>query len=577
MREGVDVGRLKRLLVLAVVLGAAAGPAHRASAQDAGPLVQESWAHVEQWETATDGASRISLAAAPGRFGTALSLNYQVRADEPGWVQIQKRLSGPSAPDRPYTFLLKAAGTGDLEIKLIDTDGGTFLRRLPLADKYQDWTRLVFYPSSLEYGWGGRNATFDGAAILAVAISRGGSGTVWLDDIGQPDPGLAASFPTAGPQLDPDRDLPGIGFHQRRAAAMLTEDPGVLLWLEAVQDHSSPEQALLPSQEDNEAQTFNNALVAMAFIVKGERARAERILDFYAHATRRDNTDATLQNFFYKGQARGFFQHVNLRADANIAAYHNPGLSDRWMGDMAWLLIACEYHEKTYRSPRYRPLARLLTRLLLSWYVKAGDGLGGYVQSGWRAGDQRLHEAGGHPEGNIDAYAAFRLVGRTHEAREIRVWLDRTLHGDSAPLDHYSWRVLAYGAEAAPLLEIPDADLRYRKTLSVHGREVQGFYHSADAAVENIWLDGIGHLACGFLAYGDRQRGCFFANQLDALLIDREVGGVTCRALPYTVNGQGGFDWVRQDRGFVSVAAWYIFAKNGFNPMRLERVPVPTP
>jgi hypothetical protein len=33
--------------------------------------------------------------------------------------------------------------------------------------------------------------------------------------------------------------------------------------------------------ENNEAQTFNNALVAMAFLVKGERDRAERILDFY--------------------------------------------------------------------------------------------------------------------------------------------------------------------------------------------------------------------------------------------------------------------------------------------------------
>jgi hypothetical protein len=209
--------------------------------------------------------------------------------------------------------------------------------------------------------------------------------------------------------------------------------------------------------------------------------------------------------------------------------------------------------------------------------MKAKDGRGGYVQSGWRGGDQRLHESGGHPEGNIDAYAAFRPVGRKREAKEIRLWLDHAISDSSSPLDHYSWRVLAYGAEAAPLLDIPDSDRRYRKTVNVHGRQVQGFYHRADETINNIWLDGTGHIACGFLAYGDRQRGCFFANQLDALLLDREVGGVKCRALPYKVNGEGGFDWVRQDRGFVSVAAWYLFAKNGLNPMRLERFPALTP
>lgn len=575
IRGGKPPGRSPWVLVLAVALGGPAGCARRAPGDAA--QVRERWDAAGQWETSTDGASTVRLAAAPGRFGTALALHYQLRADEQGWVQIQKPVSGPDTADRPFTFLVKAAGTGELEVKLIDRDGGTFLRRLPLAGRYRDWTRLVVYPGCLEYGWGGRNDTFDGASALALAVSGKGSGTVWFNDIGVASPGLASSFPSAGPQLDPDRDLPGIGFRQRRDPAMLPEDPGVLAWLEAVQDSSSPEQALLPSQEDNEAQTFNNALVAMAFIVKGERPRAERILDFYARATRRDNTDPTLQSFFYEGQARGFFQYVNLRADARGAAYHNPGPSDRWMGDMAWLLIACEYHGKVYQSPRYRPLAGLLTRLLLSWYVKAEDGPGGYVRSGWRAGDQRLHEGGGHPEGNIDAYAAFRLVGRKREADEIRVWLDRAIRDRGAPLDHYSWRVLAFGAEAAPLLDIPDADLRYRKTVTVHGREVQGFYHGADATTRNIWLDGTGHLACGFLAYGDRRRGFFFANQLDALLVDREVGGVRCRALPYTVNAEGGFDWVRQDRGFVSVAAWYLFAKNGLNPMRLERFPVRTP
>ena len=98
-----------------------------------------------------------------------------------------------------------------------------------------------------------------------------------------------------------------------------------------------------------------------------------------------------------------------------------------------------------------------------------------------------------------------------------------------------------------------------------------GFFDHADITVTNIWLDGLGHAACAYHAYGDKKRGNFYANQLDALLLDRDINGVRCRAFPYVANKTGGYEWVRFDRGFVSVAAWYLFAKNGFNPMTLEK------
>jgi hypothetical protein len=56
---------------------------------------------------------------------------------------------------------------------------------------------------------------------------------------------------------------------------------------------------------------------------------------------------------------------------------------------------------------------------------------------------------------------------------------------------------------------------------------------------------------------------------MDALLIDRDINGQATRALPYTTNGEGGLQWVRWDRGFTSTAAWYLFAKNRFNPFTL--------
>ena len=370
--------------------------------------------------------------------------------------------------------------------------------------------------------------------------------------------------PGGGPVLDPDRELPGTGFRQRRDSSMLPEDPLVLEWLKVMQDHASEDKKLVPSMEgDNEAQTFNNSIVAMAFVLKNERERAERIMDFYASHTNINNTDLTLQNFFYNREARGFYQHVSL------STYHDEGnSSDRWIGDMAWLLLACKFYGQHFSSDRYTGLITLIKNLLTSFYHQEGSG--GYVQSGWRNGDRRLHEATGHHEGNIDCYAVMRVCGDDTMAGNIRNWLDSALmNAVDLPLDLYTWRVLAFGNGVASLLNIPEYDLRYRKILDVGGAGVMGFYHGPDIDMNNFWMDGTGHMACAFQSVGQEERGCFYANQMDRLLISRTQYGHQTRSLPYTLNRTGGYDWVDTTKGFSSTAAWYILAKNRFNPLKL--------
>ena len=207
--------------------------------------------------------------------------------------------------------------TGNLEIKFVDRDGSIFGTKVPLLDAFTNWTPVNVYRNNTEYWWGGDDQ-FSGLTEFQFAVSGKGEGVLRLSGIGLGRPGLPASFPAVGPVVDPNADLPGIGFKQRRAAELIPEDPLVLEWLKQVQDVSSPERQLLPSMEDNEAHTFNNAIVAMAFILKGEKERAERILDFFAKATLRDNRDPTLQNFFYQSEPRGFFQAVNLNTAAKL-------------------------------------------------------------------------------------------------------------------------------------------------------------------------------------------------------------------------------------------------------------------
>jgi hypothetical protein len=523
------------------------------------------------WSIHTDGQTTARLEQDPAK-PEALVVPFRLQG---GWGFVELMQDLPRRPDAETPLVLDVAcdaGTA-LEFKFTDADGSVFGYRMkpPAAGRP---TRVVLYWNNFEYWWGGQNDTFDEPRTLALAVAGAGSGTLRFERVGFGPPGLPATAAPAGPLLDPDRNLPGVGIRQRRAAAMTPEHPLVLEWLRQAQDASLPDRRLVGnSAGENMYQTFNNALVAMAFILKGERERAERILDFFAEATEPDNTDPRRQNFFLRGEPRGFFQNAVAEIRDGTTTYREPGGSDRWMGDMAWLLLAVEHHRQAFQSDRYDRLRRLLLDLLISFYRDAPDGPGGYVQHGWRDSDARLHEDHGHPEGNIDCYAVFRLCGRVDLAGRVRTWLDRAIKGRNLPLDLYTWRVLAYGAAAAPLLDIPEHDLRYRKTLIRDGRPAVGFYHGPDPDVNNIWLDGLGHIACAYVTLGDRSRGYFYANQLDAFLIEEHINGKAVRTLPYTATQDGAYGWVDVNRGFVSVGAWYLFAKNGFNPLALTTTP----
>ena len=364
----------------------------------------------------------------------------------------------------------------------------------------------------------------------------------------------------------------------------------VLQYLKDIQDNFSNDNWLVPAMEDNSGQTFNNAVTAMAFILTNEKERAERILDFYANRTDTANQNLNYQNFFYNGEARGFFQNIDLNNS------YTPFISDRWMGDNAWLLLAYKYYEQEYgfiSKPLYNSITVYLKNLLLDFYIDDPSGHGGFVQHGWRWGprnssnpvnDYRLHEYDsignpiGHEEGNIDAYAAFKLCGEFEKAEKIKEWLDYRMNElaglPGLPLDLFSWRSLAFcheGLYYKLLVNVPENDPGFKKQVTFLGREATGFFSFDDAAVQNVWLDGTGHMVCAFYSSGYSDKGNFYSSQLDSFLINRSFGISNSLAIPYTANQTGGYSWVDITKGFSSSCAWYIFAKYGFNPFTFEK------
>lgn len=484
------------------------------------------------------------------------------------WLALRNRINESSLFDKlPLVLRLKSESKDILELKLIDEDGSVFGTKISLENKYNSFSEIVIYKNNVSYLWGGKNDVLDNIKYFEIAISGNGKGKLYLQNLYFDTSKPKSKLPILNSVIDSLYDIKGFGFLQRRDSVLTIEDPLVLEYLKDVQDYSSKEMNLLPSQEGNEVSTFNNALVAMAFILKDEKERAERILDYYKRARIKENNNLELQNFYFNGEARGYYQYSNLNTKKGNKANHQLRNSDRWMGDNTWLTIAYLYYRKKYKSTKYDSVINDLKQLLISWYISLNDKKGGYLGHGWRNVDTKLHEISGHEEGNIDAYALFKLFKENEYSNNIRSWLDNSLHGKNLPLDLYTWRTLAYGNEFSYLLDIPESDFRYRKVIDIKGKKVMGFFHGPDINVNNIWLDGTGHVACAYISFGDKYRGYFYANQLDNFIIESKIGGRVTHTLPYTLSKEGGYNWVNHNKGFISVAAWYIFAKNKFNPL----------
>lgn len=512
------------------------------------------------WSFSKQTGTNGTISNYNGINGNGIQISYTFPSSG-GWVTMEIPFGSSYTKANPMIFFISAtSSTAKLEIKFIDNDGSVFDVK-PLLSKYPGgWAHVTTYLDNASYDWGG-NTKFDTPSKFSIAISgsASSSGTVYLDEIGIGKPGLASSFL---PTIDPNSELTGTGFAQRRDIAITPEDPLVLKFLEGLQDKTTTARNLVPTyQGGSQAQTFNNCLVTLAFLVKNEKERAERILDFYLNATDSANTDSLKQNFFYNGEARGFYQ------ECDIHTLKAMGAKNRWIGDMAWLLITCKNYQDKYSSTRYNYLITIIKDLLLSFYKEVSTG--GYIQHGWENGDANLHESYGHHEGNIDCYVVMKLCEEEYYAHQIKIWLDNQLDRNTAlPLDLYTWRTLAFGAMGdsyISLLSIPEYDFRYRKIINVNGTDVMGMYSEPNIAVTNFWNDGTGHISCAFQAFSEKQRGYFYANQLDPLIINQVIGTETTHGIPYTLNTDG-FPGVDPTIAVISSSAWYILAKNGCNP-----------
>jgi hypothetical protein len=379
-------------------------------------------------------------------------------------------------------------------------------------------------------------------------------------------PGLTqAVMPTSIEPLTPEGNIP----------------PAVYQWLSRQQDNGT---GLLPSQQDNLASTYNNALAVMVFTLKGDYAKAKRILhffhgragEFFKNSCNSFNSSCSQTDPCDENAPCGFFQY---RDSTTGLPFQNI---NRWMGDNAWLLIAIHYYQAKTGDASYSPMARAVIRLLESFQQSNG-----HIASGWE-NDDSIFNIRGHAEGNLDAYKALLLHGKTLEAQKVKRWLDlNNLDWKKGPLDLHSWRVLSLGKGYG--FSLPDAErtddntVRYKNTINYKTAKVRGFlpftaltYFTHCRLKNNLWSEGTGQMAVSYYKAGYKGRGDFYVGELEKLLFE-PVDFPGTRTLSYLAHSSPlpsppppkdcpDYSWVRPSKGQVAAVSWYIFAKTRFNP-----------
>lgn len=316
---------------------------------------------------------------------------------------------------------------------------------------------------------------------------------------------------------------------------------------------------LLESVENgNRVSLYDNALAAMVFMLKGDYKRAEKIFDFF---------DARIHSELKNGVG-GFSQLRNKKG--------SPSSRRRWMGDNAWLLIALNNYKDKTGSTKYDYLAKKISK----WLKKLQDKDGGLF-SGYDSDDNLITNK--VTEGNIDVFNAVK--GYTSFHRKLLRFLEKNRWDSSEKsliswptnpkyfyaLDLHPWSYLMFENYPTNTLKAAKRFLTTQKT--INGIEVTGYCFDTDKDV--VWLEGTCQMALAFGVAGMNEEKNFYLTEIEKTLI-KSKNHLNSSGFSYASNHgttYGGNElWsVAANKIAISSGAWYLFAKQNFNPFAVGK------
>lgn len=294
--------------------------------------------------------------------------------------------------------------------------------------------------------------------------------------------------------------------------------------------------------------TYDQAVAAIAFQVKGDVTNARRVLD-------------ALKSMQY---ADGSWNTAYYCASKGVQE------SQKHVGPVLWIAMAVAWYEKRTGDTQYHAMgdkAALWSRQ----FQQADGGLNG----GLDYNGSLLTWAS--TEHNEDAYSVFTSFGYSTDATEVKAFLDNTVwdaanlrwlggrNDPNDPMDVNSWGVAALG---------PTGTRNYQASLDyvmAHHRSTQSqrtgsTVVTADAFDFNsdrndIWFEGTGQMVLAFKVAGRAADADYFTGQL--LKGQQSDGGVQ-----YSLKGTDNGYWIMSKAKSVAATGWLIFAIAGANPFR---------
>jgi hypothetical protein len=327
---------------------------------------------------------------------------------------------------------------------------------------------------------------------------------------------------------------------------------------------------LIDSYEDAQRAgwIYDAALAAITLTAVGERALASEVLAGLEHVQREDGSW--------------------------ISSFHpdraSPRGSDRYVGAMAWVVMAANFFEWDTGDTRFAPMARRGLNYLETHRITDARS---DVRGAFRMGPSRPGAIS--TEHNVDCYAAFLWRGRLDQnphdiaiADDIRafvlgrLWMEPTALSSSGGffrvgpgvadvfLDAQTWTTLAFGDDS-PNSHLDQALRSAERLLRVEtGRlgpvqNIIGLDESDSSGREKVWAEGTEGMAAALFVAGEDGRALRYHSE--TARYQSASGGI-----PYATENRSG--WTTSPS--VAATTWYVLnsvvpSRNPFNPDRGAR------
>ena len=404
---------------------------------------------------------------------------------------------------------------------------------------------------------------------------------------------VSAEVPITGSQFvtASDSAYEWLKYQQDSAKLETTGLPTGLV--DSFEDFSGPNQPL------TEAFTYDQAVAAIAFMVKGDIDRAKKVLSTMQEMQATDGSwvNSYWYNNLYGGELR---KHV---------------------GPVMWMALAVQNYEKiTGDTATYRNMAIKAIDWCLKYQKENGAIAGG--QTMWDVPNTWTEEVWSSTEQNQDAYAALKYFASVEPqkaneyntaADKVKGFLDNVVWDSEknrfyggfknntglldpfVPLDVNPWGVMALGLTgthnyAASLDYVENAagdangqgtleNPKYKYTLTDEstGNNITAYdfdwesnhspgdpkwgggFHDAD-----IWFEGSAFMACAYYMAGNTSKADFILNEI---IKKQATNDPYCNGgLPYSLYGTQNNYWKMLQQNCVSSTGWFIIAAAQWNP-----------